>query len=422
MRDKFILHLPPRNSRWVYYQIFLVMVMFWLRDSVGIPSSITYLTDIITFCLLIKNIKRIRKTIFAAGANIPWLIVCLIVVCMLFGALINTVSPVLVLWAIRNNLRFFAFLFICITVLSVEDIDNLISFIKKFFWINVLMCSYQYFVKGLSGDYIGGFFGNTQGCNAYVNVFLCIVCAVIIGQFFVGKIKIYQMILYLLSGLYIASLAELKIFYVEFIIMLIVALIFARPSIKTVIICFVGIIGFVVGINLVMRYSPQSLAIFTDQEVRDFYLSGNGYTNSGDLNRFTAIQQISKSFFSGDLLKQLFGFGLGSCEYASFEFLQSSFSKQYSYLHYRWFTHAWVYLEQGAVGLGLLTLFIIALILWAVFHRKSSRPDLIMTSVMFLTTCLLGMIYNCALEIEACYLIALVAAIPFVVIKYEKNE
>jgi hypothetical protein len=45
-----------------------------------------------------------------------------------------------------------------------------------------------------------------------------------------------------------------------------------------------------------------------------------------------------------------------------------------------------------------------------------------MTSVMFLITCLLGMIYNCALEIEACYLIAQVVAIPFVIIKYEKNE
>ena len=72
----------------------------------------------------------------------------------------------------------------------------------------------------------------------------------------------------------------------------------------------------------------------------DYYLSGNGYTNSGDLNRLTAIQELYSKFFKGDIIHTLFGFGLGNCEQSSFSFLQSAFYNQYSYLHYRWFSHA----------------------------------------------------------------------------------
>lgn len=422
MNKRLILRLPPKTSRAVYIQIILVMVMFWLRDFLHFPSAITYLTDVLTIWIIVSHFSRIKASISQAGAKTQSNIVLMIMFCMLFGAMINFVNPLLTLWGVRNNLRFFVFFFSCIGVLNVRDIDSIINLMKKFFWLNVAMCTFQYFVLDLSNDYLGGFFGTAQGGNAYINVLLCIICSIVMAQYFTEKLKLYKVIMYLISSIYIATLAELKIFYIEFIIILIVAIISARPSLKTIMICLLGIVAINVAIELLLRYNPESLNLLFDSSARKFYLSGNGYTNSGDLNRFTAIQQLYDNFFKGDLSLSLFGFGLGSCEYAKFSFLQSEFYKQYNYLHYRWFTHAWVYLEQGAVGLILLVFFIISLWIFALKNMNSIRKDLIYLALYFFPTCLLGMIYNCALEIEACYLIAFISAVPFILAKYEKGD
>lgn len=422
MNKKLILRLPPRISRGVYMQIILVMVMFWLRDVWHFPSAITYLTDVLTVWILMSRFNRIKSSISFARAKTQFKIVFVIMLCMLFGAVINFVNPLLTLWGARNNLRFFAFFFICVGVLDVHDVDSIIRLFKKFFLLNTLMCTYQYFVLGLSNDYLGGFFGTTQGSNAYVNVLLCMISAIVLAQYFIQKIKLHTLIVYLIQCLYIASLSELKVYYVEIIVLIVIAAIFARPSLKTVGICIAGILTVNVGIFFLKKYNPESLALFFDESARDFYLSGNGYTNSGDLNRFTAIQQLYSLFFKGNKLLSLFGFGLGSCEYASYSFLQSSFFLQYEYLHYRWFTHAWVYLEQGIVGIILLALFFISLIVNAIKNKKKSRNDLILMSLIFLPTCLFGIIYNSTLQLEACYFIAFMCAIPFVVSKSDNSR
>lgn len=141
---------------------------------------------------------------------------------------------------------------------------------------------------------------------------------------------------------------------------------------------------------------------------------GNGYTNSGDLNRLTAVQKIYSMFFRGDRVHSLFGFGLGSCDYSNFSFLQSAFYKKYEYLHYRWFSHSWVYLEQGSVGLILLISFFVSIAVYIIGKRKQNRNIYDLMVFSFLPTCLIGLIYNNALEMETAYIIALMCALPFI--------
>ena len=75
--------------------------------------------------------------------------------------------------------------------------------------------------------------------------------------------------------------------------------------------------------------------------------SKDGYTGTGDLNRLTAIQTINEKFFR-TIPEKLFGYGLGNCDYASVDFLTTSFYRMHYRLHYTWMSTAIVFLELGS--------------------------------------------------------------------------
>ena len=421
MNYRLILRLPPKSKILVYAQILWVMIMLWLRDVVGLPSLVTYVTDVFVVCLLIFQMQRIRYHVRCSGVTSQSRIISCILICILVGVILNLVNPMLVLWAARNNLRFYAFFFICIGVLDVWDIDKIFSMLKKWFWINVAMASFQYFALGLDGDHLGGFFGIVEGCNAFLNILMCSVMAKVMAEYFTGKLKLGKLILYLTAMFYVALLAELKLYYAEAIMMFLVAEICTKPSVKTVLLCLLGVLVLGLAFYVLIIIDPQAFAIFMEADALEYYLKGNGYTNSGDLNRFTAISQIHSMFFDGNWIHSLFGFGFGNCEGSQFEFLQSEFFLQYNHLHYRWFTHAWVYLEQGALGLVLLVLFFVSVFVTTLRRKSENRADLYLTVLLFVSTCFIGLIYNCAVQLECCYYIAFMCAITFILTRVNKE-
>ena len=398
----------------VYVQILFVMFMLFLRDVLQFPSAISYFTDASLVFLVVQSFHNNPKLRIYKDALPQFIIVGLIVFFMFLGAIINWVEPLLFIWGLRNNLRFFIFFFICVNLLDLSDVDNFLEIFKKFYWANLGMCMIQHYVFGLKGDLLGGFFGIAGGCNAYLNVFICIVCAVTTADFLSGKMKAWKLGLYFAVALYLSILAELKVFWFEMLLMIISAVILTKPSAKTVSITLVCAIGLVVGIGALAVYDPKTFGLLFDVDALEVYLGGGGYTNSGDLNRFTAIGQISKQFFGGSIFLTLFGFGLGGCEYSQFSFLQSDFAMQYGELNYRWFTHAWVYLEQGAVGLILLVVFFVSLLIYACKKAGSVNKYYMVIAITFLPTCILGLLYNTAVQIECCYIMALVCAIPYI--------
>ena len=239
--------LKLNNKSLVYMQIFFVMVMLWLRDVLHFPSAITYVTDAIMVLLVFFYLFKKSKLKILKDVSPQYIIVVLIVLFMLLGAVINCVRPLLMIWSLRNNLRFFLFFFLCVDLLDQFDVDAIIKFFKCFFGANFLMCTIQYFAFGLSADYLGGFFGTTRGCNGYLNVFLCVICAISIADFIAGKSGLGLLLLYLGASLYIAIIAELKVFYIELIIMVAFVIVMSKPSVKTIVIGVVFVLGFVLG-------------------------------------------------------------------------------------------------------------------------------------------------------------------------------
>lgn len=417
MKKKLVIRVPKKGRTAVYLLLFWVMVMLWLRDALKLPSAITYLTDAMVIYLAVTRTNKILRENKIAKTSIQIGIFAAIIVAILIGVILNLVNPLFVMWAARNNIRFFVFFFICIGVLKFEDVDRIIRMLFFFFWINVAVCSYQYFGEGLMGDNLGGLFGTEKGCNAYMNILLCAVTAIALGRFCAKKANLLQMLLYLVVSVYIAFLAELKAFYLEVALILAFAMISNGVSWKWLILLIVGLVGAQILAIALSVYSPKTMMMLLDRDALEMYLGGKGYTQSNDLNRFTAIQQIYHMFFQGKPLRLLFGFGFGNCETSQFSFLQSSFFHQYGYLHYRWFTHAWIFLEQGAVGLILLVLFFISLLVATRKRKHLLRKDMYIAEMSFIATCIFGMIYNSALQLEAGYIIAFMCAVPFVASK-----
>ena len=411
------LRISKQSKNVIYMQVFLVCVMLWLKTVLNFPAAITYTTDLFLLYALVKCFGKFQTNITSARAGIVCLIMGLLLMASVIGLVYNQSSVLLYIWGIRNNGRFFLFFLCCIVLLEKIDIDKIFKMLRCLFWINLFLMMFQYLVQGLEGDYVGGLFGVEQGCNAYVNIFLCVVCAHQIARYLTNRISLPNLLCYVFCAFFAAAISELKVFYVEFVIMLVVAIIANRPTLKTIGILIISLIGIGIGVYFLNQYNPDSLEIFTDSEVRETYLEGEGYTGSGDLNRFTSIATLGKLFLNKNPVQALFGLGIGSCDTSSISFLQSSFFERYGYLHYRWFSHAWIYLEQGMVGLSLYIAFFVTIFIWMATKRMKGRNDLWLLTLAFLPTCLVGMVYNNALQMETSYLIAFTCAIPFVLVK-----
>ena len=419
----FDMKIPKRMNFIINIQIVLVCFMWVFISMFNFPSVITYITDILLIISVLFCFKKVQWKIKKANWITLYTIILMIIVTTFIGAIINGVSPLMYVWGFRNSMRFYLFFVVCIVLLRGRDIYGIIKMLKVFFWINVLLCTYQYFVLHLFGDYVGGIFGTVQGCNGYLNMFLMINWAIILGEYSQKKVNLIKLATVAIGCTYVAAIAELKVVYVEMIIMIGVCFILMKPSLKTLglIICLA--LGSIISVKTLMRVSPESLEVFFDVEERTRYLSGNGYTNSGDLNRFTALSSIQEMFFQDSLMRNLFGFGMGSCDTSSYSFLQSDFFKKYEYLHYRWFSHAWIYLEQGLIGILCIFSFFISMIILLIKNKKYILIKEWHVSVIIISCfAMINIIYNCSIQTEASYLLAFVCAIPFVFIKEKRNK
>ena len=74
------------------------------------------------------------------------------------------------------------------------------------------------------------------------------------------------------------------------------------------------------------------------------------------------------------------------------------------------------------IGLVLYVAFFIAIFVWMIRKKEEGRKDLWMMTLAFLPTCMIGMIYNNAVQMESCYLTAFTCAIPFVLMKRQSEN
>lgn len=398
----------------IYFQLIYVLFSGLLID-VGFPKSIKYIMDMVTLLLAIvivfdKNKKELLKHRIVCGVMLLWLVVTSAV------SFVRGCEPLWIIWAYRNWARGFVFFAACIILLEKTDIEKLVKLFRISYFINFLIVIFEFLFLGQKGDYLGGIFGSSVGCNGYTNILLCIVLILSIMQAYKNnKLGAYEWFVFC-SSMIIAALEEIKIFYYEYLaIIAICAILFIfikKPDNRFLVkMTYMSLTGFVIGIILLEIFFPNSFSIILSS--KSYFHYEETCRSAYKLSRSHGISEINDKWFGDDLALQLFGMGLGNCETASFDFLVSDFARLYGEWNYMFCCHHILYLEGGLVGLFLFGLIFVVIALESAFQLfKSKKPDIYnVMGIVFSLITIVSIVYNNGMRTEVQYMVYFVLAI-----------
>ena len=394
----------------IYYSVILPILM----GMSFVPSAVKYFADVLwvgaVLCTVIRGRVRIGRSVLPLAVTVALLFAYVLLV-----YLARFQSWFYLIWGIRNLFRFYIAFFAYAYTTEESIVEQWFSFVEKIFWVNAVLSIIQFAYLGAAQDYLGGVFGTGGGTNGYTVVLLCIVVTRSLLVNFEEKGKLGRCLLICIAALAVAAMAELKFFFVLFVIILIYAAITTKFSIRKLALLIGGIIGVLIGAQVLTYWfgfdNFFSIEGIIEQATRTSY----SYSDSKDVNRLSAISSLN-SYFLDSPWDRIFGLGLGNCDTSSFEIFNTAFYKQNASVHYTWFTAPMVYLETGYVGLTLYLAFFVTcfgLALKRYLCGKGKKLYCQMSMIMSVICCMLAF-YNASLRYEAAYMIYLVLALPFI--------
>lgn len=422
----FLIEIAPRRrgaAKWIYVEIIYNLFVKFLIGYSGIPSAATYVSDLILAVILFYFVSNYRKKLAFIPRNLKILVFLFfsMTVCSYF---LNFYSPLLYLWGIRNNLRFLIFAVMCVIYLEPEDVVTILDILYAYFLLNIIAVTYEYFFLGLTGttrgDFISGLYstGVERGGNEALNCLLCIVSAYGIVMYLLKKNRLIKLGISIMGSIYIASLSELKIYFIELVIIAIIATFISKKSFKSVLFLLLGIGSLSVGIRMLYFYFPQFDGFFTRDTLISYVSNTNGYLRNDGLNRLTAFTYIFENFLKTKI-EILFGIGLGNADYSSFSILTSPFYIRNGWTCYQWFYGPFLLIETGIIGLTIFVSYILTSIRQS-YKLLQKNMDISLQTISFILgfICLIVLFYNQSLKMESAgYMMHFVLMIPFILSK-----
>lgn len=415
-----------QGARWVLLTLYYSMFSYVLVYTLGLPRSLLYIGDILTIWSFVLAFYKKSKRNFLIPSEFSLLVVFMLL--GVFSAFVNSEPILLVVWGLRNILRYFLFLYSCYVLLEIQDIENVLKFLWKIFWLSIPLCTVERFfvhypAGTIIGDMIGGVFWNYSGCNLPLNIILCICIIDSARGFFADNIKLPRFVITCVMAMYMAATAELKVFFVEFAVIIIVSAIVARAKWNKVLVMLIGALFFSQAISLFVTLNASTSydysAIFSVNGFIEYATRQSGYNGNGDVNRFTGIAIIWKQLFEGNLEKCLFGIGLGNAEYTNF--FASDFYRKYGYMNYQWFHMIWMFIENGLIGILIYISFFIKTLKKSFAIRKEDEYASI--AAISIVIMLLLYIYNNSLRVEASgYLMFMILSVPYICLRDRKRR
>lgn len=412
------------GKRLIYVQIYYNFIVKFLISEFGLPPALNYVTDVFILLLMPCISSCWRDSIRKLHLGGVWKCVCCFTFAVVLSDVFNLVSPLLILWAVRNTYRFFAFYIACAAILEREDIEKIWSILLRFQALNIVLSIFQYFVLHDKQDSLGGIFG--KGGNGASNIYFCILLIVCLSRYLRGKSSFLQLIYILTSTILLSALAEIKVYFFEVVIIAVLVILFSRFTLKMVFAIIVTVALAAVGLHVLLSIFPywanqMNGAISNLQS----FLTMAGATGGGyNISRTNVFSQISNLFFGNNAFWEIFGFGFGNCEMSTIPIFTSDFYKQYGYYNYRWFAHSMIFLETGYFGFITFCSFFIACFVHArKWKEKMENYEWVKAAVMALS--ILGIItlwYDNTLKTECAYIYYAVLAFSAVAIKQEKIQ
>jgi len=418
MRLSGVIRIKRRTQpEWLLWLIFVMPFLFGtLFNLLRLPMTLKYLLDVAWVFLILYLIRGAQKDSSRKRFDrILGLWIIALLIYTLIAYIANYRSGFYYVWGLRNNFRYYVVFFAVATFIKKSDIQNYWSLLEKLFWVNAVISLVQYLVFGVYGDNLGGLFGTGVGCNAYTNVFFVIISSQSLVWYLNKRESLKRCAAKCAAMFVIAAFAELKFFYIEFILIVVLTVLVTDFSWRKLSVILFGSIGVLLGVYALTFLFPNSAGFFSVDGILKIAASEKGYTSSGDLNRLTAIPIISNRFLK-TLPQKLFGLGLGNCDTAGYSFLVSPFYSQYAHLRYQWFSIAFWFLETGYIGLTLFYGFFVVVIVRCLRMKKTDVSDkcCLQTAIIVAFCCMMIAIYNSTLRMEAGYMAYFVLALPFI--------
>lgn len=407
--------------QWLSLGVFVLPLLFLgLIDFFKIPSFIKYGIDVMWVLLLVFMV--FSRQINVKKNTAPFVvIVALWLIYITIGYIFNYQSVFYFLWGLRNNFRFYVAFFAFASFLDEDDSNLIFTFTDCLFWINIPVTFFQFFVLGYKQDYLGGIFGTERGCNAFTTILFVFVVARSLLLCFQGKEKVVICVLKSGFSLLLSAMSELKFFFLVFVIIGVLAMILTKFSWKKMflLVAFAAVLSFTGSVLTILFGNNEELTV---QRIMQLITSQNYATNE-DLGRFTAIPTISRDFLI-EWYEKLFGMGIGNCDTSAFAICNTPFYQANEYLHYNWFSSAFLFLETGYIGLILNLLFYCMVGFLSIKKMRSGKCNkfFCQMAVIFSIVCIMLTFYNSTLRKEVGYIAYFVLALPFISLRDKESS
>lgn len=399
-------------------EVYLLIIVQFLTNAGFIPTAATYLFDIVNLTVLLMGLKKVARTFSSHPVFISMVVgYCCLAVLTGIG---SGVSPACVIWEMLIQLRIPCFVLLCVTYWSRDDVHTVMGTLMRLQPINLIFAAVEYFALGLTGDCCGGLFGTAAGSNMMLNMYLVVVVAyaasVYLGSAETG-VSFGSLLFTTLSSFFVATLSEIKFFYLEAVIVVLIAMFFGRKSHRLFLLSVVFSISLGLGLGFLAAYFPESFDMLFDIDALQAYDDGSNVATSGyGISRAGAIEQIDQMFFGNDVALKVAGYGFGSTTMSSINIFCSPFYWSYSWLRYYYSQIAMLYLQNGYIGL-LMYFSIHLFTLFFCLKNKTWFADApwvrvfsICIGAMFFLNCF----YNGSSRSYASLLWAMCFAIPFI--------
>lgn len=406
------------QPEWLIYFIVIMPFLFsTFCELLPLPRFIRYSLDLAWIILLILGAINLFKNrvVFSNKINIVKYWIGAFISISFIVYIFSYQSVVYYLWGFRNNFRFFLFFLLTILFFDYKDEEKIFKLFNIIFWINTFVMFFQYFVMNYKQDFLGGIFGVEKGCNGYLNIFFIIIVIKSMIFFLNKKENVWIFLSKSAVALLLATLAEIKFFYIEYLFILVVAVLITNFSMRKLVSVLIAIVILVVSVSLLYRLFPFFRNFFNIENIITSQSEG-GYSNINNLSRLTAVPTVADRFLETPFEK-IFGLGLGNCDGSTnFELVNTPFYESFGYLRFLWFSAPFVTLETGFLGLTLYVGFFVVVFILSVIYAKKfeNEKSIFQIAAIVAAICPLIIVYNSSLRTEAGYMVFFVLALPFV--------
>lgn len=419
---RYVFKIKSIPVKLIYIEIMYNFFIKFLEGYLGLPSILNYVTDLILILLVFYYFMQ-KKAGFRRRVPISLLAVFIIYLTVAVASyIVNIYNPVLFVWGVRNNMRFIIFAMMCAVYLKMDDIYKVMDMTVGYFILNIPVITYEYFFAGLTfrtGDVISGLYSvkTTQGGNGELNWLICIVATYAIIQYLNKEKKVGYLLFCLGGSFYMAALSELKVFFIEIIVIALICVYCCKKSLKMVGFVMIGIIMLIVGIQLLYLWFPKFQDFFALANLKANIFTSESYNTESGMSRTGAVEYVMNHYLK-DFSTRVLGIGFGNADYSGFDFLTSNFYKVNSKSSYMWFYAPFILVETGILGLVSYLLIIINFIRKTVKIKNYSSKiqEIKLFNIVIGGLAVIMLFYNQSLKTEtAGYLVYFILVIPYII-------